>query len=344
MKMTDKNRKCPLTDEELFNDIRMAEAKRVYSGKVDVEAQWKRFKESVMEPDCGNESPAIENGGRWSRTWLHLSGKKLFWYAVAACVAVVFVFVGQIETKLPQGVSLEKEANGEQILKVARGTVYTVTLPDGTTAELQPDTRLFYPKKFCGKTRTVRLEGEAYFEVKKDREKPFVVATEEAEVQVLGTHFNVKAYRGEPYRISLLEGSVKVRNLQCPDSVLMYPGDNVCLDIDSMLAFISGDSRFEMRRKGMFFYDNAPLREILNDICRHYDVKIVCESLSQCRGADTKTEQGLYGSDSVAEDSSVLSMRLHFSAPYSLGAEGVVERLNSFKSIKLRIENKINII
>ena len=70
----------------------------------------------------------------------------------------------------------------------------TVLLADGTTVHLNAGSKLLYPVRFVGKRRIVTLEGEAYFDVRKDEEHPFVVRTRFGEVTVLGTAFNINAY------------------------------------------------------------------------------------------------------------------------------------------------------
>ena len=86
-----------------------------------------------------------------------------------------------------------------------------ITLPDQTTIVLNRYSSLSYPKRFRGKERKVRLEGEAYFEVSKDTAHPFKVETGTVRVQVLGTHFNIDAYPEDTeIKTTLLEGSVSV--------------------------------------------------------------------------------------------------------------------------------------
>ena len=95
-------------------------------------------------------------------------------------------------------------------LNVPYGEKYSIVLPDGTKVFLNAGTTLRYPDHFEGGSREVYLNGEAYLEVTKDAEHPFVVKTEEVEVKVLGTVFNVNAYpEGEWVRTTLVEGKVE---------------------------------------------------------------------------------------------------------------------------------------
>ena len=83
----------------------------------------------------------------------------------------------------------------------------TVCLPDGSTVTLNHYSSLSYPEKFKSDKREVKLNGEAYFEVSKNKKHPFIVQTETIDVQVLGTHFNVDAYQNNPdVKTTLLSG------------------------------------------------------------------------------------------------------------------------------------------
>ena len=95
---------------------------------------------------------------------------------------------------------------------VPRGEQKQITLPDGTTAYLNSGTLLVYPQKFTGDIRSVYLIGEANFDVKKDKQHPFIVKTNHLKVKVLGTKFNVHAYAEDEKTTTTLEsGSVVVQ-------------------------------------------------------------------------------------------------------------------------------------
>src|SRR5690606_13518352 len=78
-----------------------------------------------------------------------------------------------------------------------RGNQYNLVLADGTSVWLNAASSITYPVAFAGKERRVHITGEAYFEVARETERPFIVSIGEASIQVLGTHFNVKAYEDE---------------------------------------------------------------------------------------------------------------------------------------------------
>ena len=90
------------------------------------------------------------------------------------------------------------------------GGEYKLTLSDGTRVWLNASSRIQFPAVFRSDRREVRVEGEVYFEVSKDSARPFLVRTGDVVVKVLGTSFNVRAYPGEEYKTTLVEGSVAV--------------------------------------------------------------------------------------------------------------------------------------
>lgn len=153
---------------------------------------------------------------------------------------------------------------------------YHLTLPDGTLVYLNSASTLSYPTKFIGNARVVTLIGEAYFEVAKNPKMPFRVnVNNEQQIEVLGTHFNVKAYPDE-HMISttLLEGSVKVtaRNQQ----VMLKPGQAAINNSASTIMVKPADLEEVMAWKnGMFIFNNESITEIMKKISRWYDVEVV---------------------------------------------------------------------
>jgi ferric-dicitrate binding protein FerR (iron transport regulator) len=139
----------------------------------------------------------------------------LSWYSVAATIALIsiaFVYFLQIASKDKAGgddfVSLKKDfvqyRNDGQKASI-------LVLHDGSTVTLQPNSVLYYPESFSGERREVHLSGEAFFNVVKDPQKPFFVKTNALTTQVLGTSFNVRAYKSEKnILVSVRSGKVSV--------------------------------------------------------------------------------------------------------------------------------------
>lgn len=161
---------------------------------------------------------------------------------------------------------------GYNTLTTPRGGKYTITLPDGTKVWLNAGTTLKFPAVFAGTERVVDLSGEAYFEVSKNKLKPFIVNMNHTQIRVLGTHFNVMAYADEPaIQTTLLEGSVRVSDGKA--SRLITPGQQAV--VNSGIAVIDADINQVMAWKnGNFAFNYEQIHTVMNKISRWYDVDI----------------------------------------------------------------------
>src|SRR6202000_336004 len=95
-----------------------------------------------------------------------------------------------------------------------RGQRSVVRLSDSTIVYLGPDSKINFPGRFNGKTRELNLEGEAFFQVKKDHQHPFIIHTGDVSTTVLGTSFKITAFKGEPLTVSVATGKVRVDEKQ----------------------------------------------------------------------------------------------------------------------------------
>ena len=159
-------------------------------------------------------------------------------------------------------------------LLTKRGGEYRILLEDGTKVHLNADSRLKYPIAFGRNKRVVYLQGEAYFEIAPDKDRPFYVITDKMEVKQYGTAFNVNAYPGEKTEVVLVRGSVGVtvgyaEQMLEPGQLAELPADGDLLtvtpvDVNSYIAW----------NEGRFFFDNQSLKEIADILSRWYDIDI----------------------------------------------------------------------
>jgi ferric-dicitrate binding protein FerR (iron transport regulator) len=197
------------------------------------------------------------------------------------------------------------EANAYNTLTTPRGRQFQVVLSDGTKVWLNASSSIHYPAVFKGKERVVEVTGEAYFEVAKDATKPFIVnisAHPGAQVEVLGTHFNINAYDDEEnVRTTLLEGSVKASMVNGEWSILK-PGEQAAFSPHSPLATNHSPNLNEVMawKNGYFQFDRSDIQTVMRQIARWYDVDI------QYEGPVTKDKFG----GSIPRDAT-LSQVLH---------------------------------
>lgn len=155
------------------------------------------------------------------------------------------------------------------------GGQYQLELPDGSLVWLNATSSIHFPTSFAGKERRVEITGEAYFEIAKNRDMPFIVTVNNAEVQVLGTHFNVNAYNDEEnVKTTLLEGSVKFVS---GDNInMLKPGQQSQLTNNGLIKLVSNVDVEEVVawKNGMFDFENAGIETVMRQLARWYDVEI----------------------------------------------------------------------
>lgn len=162
-------------------------------------------------------------------------------------------------------------------LTVPRGSrIVELVLGDGSTVVLNAASSITYPTAFTGTERVVEMTGEVYFEIARNIDKPFIVKNGKTRVEVLGTHFNVNAYDDEGMtNVTLLEGSVKVSQLQNSRNLVLKPGQAATVnedirlmqnvDIDEVMAWKSGKFKFG---------EYASMGTVMRQISRWYDVEV----------------------------------------------------------------------
>lgn len=170
----------------------------------------------------------------------------------------------------------EQSIAGIHTLTTPRGGQYQLILPDGSKVWLNAASKLKYPSSFTGNERVVELEGEAYFEVKGNPQKPFRVNTRFQQTTVVGTHFNINSYEDEPAEvITLAEGKVKVhRKGGGPDQATeLEPGRQAIVkdEIRTGPANVEGIVAW---KDGIFQFEETELPVIMRQLARWYDVDV----------------------------------------------------------------------
>lgn len=180
----------------------------------------------------------------------------------------------------------KNEQSEQYMYVVASGVrcIESVLLPDGTEVRVGPNSRLTYPSDFKGETRDVKLIGQAFFNVAKDKEKPFTVHTDNMDVTALGTSFEVFNYDYEnKIETILLEGKVKV-GLGNPDSkhrkeVMLTPDEMLIYDKEAntvLVKDVNAESYSGWKNQGVLSFENARLSTIISRLEPWYGRKIKC--------------------------------------------------------------------
>jgi transmembrane sensor len=192
------------------------------------------------------------------------------------------------------GVSVHKSANGQLIYSVTNTTTpdskidetevyntietpvggsYQINLPDGTKVWLNAASSLSFPARFTSGSRSVKLTGEGYFQVAKNKEMPFMVNFNNQVVEVLGTTFNINSYSNEGTdKTTLFEGSVKLR--QNDREVLLVPGQQAIYEKNEIKVVVADLEEASAWKNGYFIFKNEDIQSIMRKISRWYDVEI----------------------------------------------------------------------
>ncbi len=266
-----------------------------------LDAAWTRLEDAL-------DGASLAEAPRKTRTdrALHRRRSGRLRWSLAGLAVVVVVGVGLAQWRQP--VTLHAPA----------GTTVTATLPDGSHAELNSGSTLAYQRRLFGWTQTLRLDGEAFFEVVR-ADEPFVVETFNAAVAVLGTRFNVRAWPGDdrPETVVVLQsGAVQLAPLGVRERpVHLEPGQMSRLPIGATRPSepqdVSVDRMLAWRSGGLAF-NNQPLGVILAEVERRFDVEIVVKPRS------------------IAQDSLVLFLA------HPPNAEAVLEAICRFRGYRYR--------
>ncbi|SMC48641.1 FecR family protein [Pedobacter africanus] len=181
---------------------------------------------------------------------------------------------GQLVYEMSASDEAGSSAAKTNTLSTAKGETYIVTLPDKSRVWMNAASSLTYAAGLNGQERRVKLEGEAYFEIAKDKTRPFIVESRGQKIEVLGTHFNVNAYADEEkVTTTLLEGSVRVWGKA--GSRILKPGNQSKLN-DNTITVTQADTELATAWKNnKFLFENDDIRYIMRMIERWYDVEVV---------------------------------------------------------------------
>jgi len=171
-----------------------------------------------------------------------------------------------------------KETNETNILSTDKGETFQVKLPDGSSVWLNAASTLKYPASFGKlKNRTVMLSGEGYFEIAKDKAHPFIVKTDQQQVEVRGTNFNINAYNDEPVvATTLLEGSIKVSSPT--ESRIITPGQQI-INNGHILNTVQVDTESIIDwKEGDFALSDLNFKTAMRKISRWYDIEVIYDS------------------------------------------------------------------
>lgn len=173
-----------------------------------------------------------------------------------------------------------KGSIGFNTITTPNGGQYQITLPDESTVWLNAASSLRYPTAFTGNERKVTLTGEAYFEVTRNEQQPFIVESNGQFLEVLGTKFNINAYTNEAAVVTtLITGGIRLYNDADPSGQLLKPGEQAIMDASEFSIKQVAVQDYTSWKDGLIVLNNADLPAIIRQIERWYDVEFEPVSL-----------------------------------------------------------------
>lgn len=200
----------------------------------------------------------------------------------------------------------------------SRGQKSYIVLKDGSKVTINAESKILFDKEFGITNRDITLEGEAYFEVAKNKDLPFNVTVNSITTTALGTSFNINAYEDEPYlAISLVSGKVEVVNKKNKkdsdnEKVFLEPGQvyrasNAEDQITEVIPF--DNKRVVAWKDNILYFDNTEMKELISEVERWYDVKIIVVNPNRMAGIQGT---GQFDNESLENVLRVLSYSLKF--------------------------------
>lgn len=259
------------TNKKTFIDLRdiwLASGKTPVHAPGYTEKAFRIFEENLRRNEQNSHSPK-----RYIRPFLHIAAS----VAILLACSIGGYYIGKDMT---DNIYAAKEAVIINQAIMGKGSKGSVTLPDGSIAWLNTNSKLTYPDKFSDKYRKVKLEGEGYFEVKKNEQAPFFVETNQMTVNVLGTSFDVKDYSDKANsETTLLTGKVEIVLPNNPNSILLKPNQRITLNKQTGVHEIKevDASEYILWINEKLVCNNEKLSVILHKIKLWYGMELVCQ-------------------------------------------------------------------
>lgn len=250
-------------NEKYFNDFKLIwdnSLELAANSTVDENAAWQRFQQMVTESEESAKAPVVS------------IKKKNQWLRVAA---IIFVIVtGAVSYFVWQA-----NKSATQINVASNNATLNETLPDGSLVTMNKQTKISYADNFKGKTRNIKLQGEAFFQVANDKNKPFIVNVNDVTITVLGTSFNVKNTNGVT-EVIVESGLVRVEH--AGKRVELKPNERTTISSSdtALQKEATTDKLYNYYSSRQFVCDNTPLWKLVEKLNEAYGVNITIENPS----------------------------------------------------------------
>ncbi len=206
------------------------------------------------------------------------TSQKLYYYSIAT-ILILFLISWKFNV-FTQNNDIKKTSFHFVEVITGKGDHRSISLPDGSFITLNSKSKLTYPSVFNDSIREVTLSGEAFFDIKKNVKKPFIVKTDSLKIKVLGTSFNVKSYpKDNLIQTTLVTGKVKILD-NTNNSSLLSPSEQSIFDKSKNNSSINivDTNDIIAWKTGKMIFNQTRLDQVLRDLSRMYDVDFVIKS------------------------------------------------------------------
>ncbi len=241
---------------------------------------WKKEKIDVVDFDTEKAWKTVVSNVKNNKTKVIPIYRNLLRVASVAAIFVLGIFSfyyfseGNISLMTEQ---IELKSNKEK---------KEIVLADGSKVWLNKGATLTYPSEFSNETRNVTLEGEAFFEITKNKEKPFIVEMKNTTVEVLGTSFNINSQNSNT-EVTVATGKVKVSNKQVSKSEIITLGYSANVSNNSVKKYKTDNVNYQSWKTGVFTFNEAKIAKVIKDLNTYYKKQIVIENLQNIEGSLT---------------------------------------------------------
>jgi len=251
----DKNLRIKISQE--INNIKQPDKGKITennSHKFDADVAWNKVQNRIEDQN----STDIDHNKR---------GKSF--YKLSKIAASVILIIG-ISVSAYFILTSKSEINVQSY-----NIIQTITLPDGSVVTLNIHSHLSYPEKFAQNNRVIEFDGEAFFNIRKNPQKPFIIKTDKARIKVLGTSFNVNTDKKKT-EVVVKTGKVEFKNSSSvQNKVVLIPGEKGVLSSGKIFKVKNENPNYLSWKTHFFTYDNEKLKTIVTDINEAYRVNII---------------------------------------------------------------------
>jgi ferric-dicitrate binding protein FerR (iron transport regulator) len=269
---------------------------RYFSGETTEDEKRILFSEIGKDPELKNEFVRIQNikglicfsSGNTHDEWasekltqfysaIRRRKRRLYFLQFAKYASVVLVVVSCTLFSVRYFNNRDERTYNE--IEAPVGQRVYITLNDGSTVWLNSRSKIRIPQSFDTKSRKVYLDGEAFFNVEKNKNNPFIVETSRYNVRVLGTKFNVLNYSEMTmFETTLIEGSVEISKADRKETIVLAPNEHVSLkDNDLKKSKVNGNN-YSSWKEGVLIFDEEPFSEIIKKLELYYEVKFIIQN------------------------------------------------------------------